>query len=250
MATNFATGITFGEQAERKAWISFEHRFFLTVAVLFPLITIIGFAPSYYLKTLFNTPPLPSLLVHAHGLVMSLWVVLFSVQAFLISSKRIKLHMTLGIFGVALAAAVVVTGLMTGYALLVRGGAFPGYSPNVWFMIPAVDMLLFVLIFSAAIYYRKNPANHKRLMLVTVLNFLPPSIGRLPLPFILDLGTIWFFGIPALIGIALLVADTYRNGKLNHPFAVAILLLGLSGPLRMAIAYTDIWMRFTTWIAG
>lgn len=250
MATNFATDIRYSELAERKARLSLEHRFFLTVAVLFPLITVIGFAPSYYFKTLFNAPPLPSLLVHVHGLTMSLWVILFSVQASLISARRIKLHIALGTFGVILAGAVVVTGMMTGYALLVRGGAFPGYSPTAWFMIPAGDMAAFVLLFAAAIYYRKVPANHKRLMFVTVLNFLPPSIGRLPFPFILDLGTIWFFGVPALIGLAVLAADSYRNNRVNRPFAIAVTLLTISGPVRMAIAYSDTWTRFAHWIAG
>lgn len=250
MATNFATDLTISEPTARRVRLSFEHRFFLTVAVLFPLITVIGFAPSYYFKTLFHTPPLPSLLVHAHGFVMSLWVVLFSVQTVLISAKRIRLHMTLGIFGVALAAAIVVLGSMTNYAVLARGAALPGYTPSVWYMITQADMIFFPIVFGAAIYFRKNAANHKRLMLITVLEFLGPSIGRLPFPFILDLGTIWFFGVPSLIGIILLAADTYRNGKLNRAFATAVVLLIASWPLRLAIAHTDAWTQFTTWLVS
>lgn len=248
MATNFANDLSLSEPTARAARLSFEHRFFLTVAVLFPVITVIGFAPSYYFKTLFNTPPLPSLLVHAHGAVMSLWVILFSVQAFLISAKRVRAHMTLGIFSIVLVIAMIVVGLMTGYALLARGGAFPGYTPSVWFMIPVADMIVFPIIYGAAIYYRKKPANHKRLMLVTVLGFLGPSIARLPLPFILDLGTIWFFGVPSLIGVILLAADTYRTGKLNKAFAAGLALLIASWPLRLAIAHTDAWTQFTAWI--
>ena len=245
MATNFATNVAVNELAARRG---IEHRFFLTVAILFPLITIIGFAPSYYFKTLFNSPPLPSGLVHAHGLVMSLWIVLFLVQTYLITSKQIKLHMTLGMFGVLLAAAVIVLGTATGYAAFARGSAFPGYTPAEWFIVPIGDMLTFAVLFTAAIYYRKNAANHKRLMLVTVLNFLPPSIGRLPLPFIPDLGSIWFFGIPSLIGILFLAVDTWRNERLNKAFAAAIGLLVLSGPIRMFIARTDAWMQFAAWV--
>lgn len=245
MATNFATNVAVNELAARRG---IEHRFFLTVAILFPLITIIGFAPSYYFKTLFNSPPLPSGLVHAHGIVMSLWIVLFLVQTYLITSKQIKLHMTLGVFGVLLAAAVIVLGTATGYAAFARGSALPGYTPAEWFIVPIGDMLTFAVLFTAAIYYRKNAANHKRLMLVTVLNFLPPSIGRLPLPFILDLGSIWFFGIPSLIGILFLAVDTWRNERLNKSFAAAIGLLVLSGPIRMFVARTDAWTQFAAWV--
>ena len=126
MATNFAANVAVNELAARRG---IEHRFFLTVAILFPIITVIGFAPSYYFKTLFATPPLPSGLVHAHGISMSLWIVLYLVQTYLITSKQIKLHMTLGIFGVILAAAMIVIGIATGYASAARGAAFPGYTP-------------------------------------------------------------------------------------------------------------------------
>ena len=152
MATNFASNIATNQIAARQTRVSFEHRFFLTIAVLFPLITVIGFAPTYYFKSAFSTPPLPSGLVHAHGMTMSLWIVLFSVQAYLISSKRVKLHMTLGIFGVALAIAMVVLGVLTGYASAARGAGFPGYTPIEFFIVPIGDMLTFAVLFAAAIY--------------------------------------------------------------------------------------------------
>jgi len=245
MATDLTASITRHELAARRG---IEHRFFLTVAILFPLITVIGFAPSYYFKTLFNTPPLPSGLVHAHGLTMSLWILLYLVQTYLITSKQIKLHMTLGMFGVLLAAVMIVTGIATGYASAARGAGFPGYTAEQFFIVPIGDMLIFAAFFGAAVYYRKNAANHKRLMLLTVLNFLPPSLGRMPLPFVLDLGAWWFWGVPSLIAIAFLVVDTWRNERLNRAFAGGIALLVLSGPVRILIARTDAWTQFAHWV--
>lgn len=251
MATNFATNdLLQNNITARRTQLSFEHRFFLTVAVLFPLITFLGFAPSYYLRPVFRPGPLPSVLVHVHGLVMSLWVILFSVQAYLISSKRIKLHMTLGMSSVVLAAVMIVTGMMTAVASGARGGGFPGYPPLVFMNVPIVGVIVFAGLFSAALYYRKNAANHKRLMLVTVLVFLSPSISRLPLPFIPALGSIWFFGVPALIGVALLIADTYRTGKLNKAFLYGVLFGTVTGPLGLLFARTETWMQFATWITG
>ena len=244
MATNFATEFPTTELAARRARLSFEHRFFLAVAVLFPLVNIIGFAPSYYFKTFTTAPPLPSLLVHVHGLVMSAWVILFSVQATLVSAKKIKVHMTLGIFGCVLAAAIVVVGTMTGYASFARGSTFPGHTPAEFFMVPLADMVKFAIIFGAAMYYRKNAADHKRLMLVTVLNFLPPSIGRFPFEFVLDLGALWFLGLPALLGVIFVAVDTYRNRKLNRAFAAAVGLLVVAMPLEMIIGKTEAWERF------
>lgn len=250
MATNFATDFPTTELEARRARSSFEHRFFLAVAILFPLVNIIGFAPSYYFKTLTTAPPLPSLLVHVHGLVMSAWVLLFSVQATLISAKQVKLHMNLGIFGCLLAAAAVVVGVTAGVGSLARGSGFPGYTPVEFFMVPLADVVKFIVLFGAAIYFRKNGANHKRLMLVTVLNFLPPSIGRFPLPFIPDLGTIWFLGVPVLLGVIFVIVDTYRTGKLNKAFAAGVAFLAVSWPVEMAIARTELWARFANWVVG
>ena len=249
MATNFVDDLIPVKIADRKAAASFEHRFFLVFAVLFPIVTVIGFAPTYYFKTFFNGPPLPSLLVHAHGLVMSLWIVLFTVQAFLISARNIKLHISLGFLGITLAVAVVILGVWTGCAALARGSAFPGYTPEQFFMVPVGNMLTFTLVFGAAVYYRRDAATHKRLMLVTMLNFLDPSIGRLPFQFVVDLGTIWFFAVPDTIAVALLAADTYRTGKLNKPFAAATAFMTIWGPVRMLIARTDTWTHLAQWIA-
>ena len=250
MATNFVDNLAVNQLATRHGRLSFEHRFFLTVAVLFPLITIVGFAPSYYFKTVFNSPPLPSLLVHVHGMVMSLWIVLFAVQTYLITSKRIRLHIALGTFGVVLAAAVIIIGMMTAIAAAARGSSFPGYEPLVFFMVPAGGLVVFAILFAAAIYYRKRAADHKRLMLLTVLGMLSPSVGRLPLPFIPALGSWWFFGIPDMIAIGLLIGDTYINGKVNKAFLAGTILLVVSGPVQMLIARTDTWLSFAAWLTA
>ena len=62
------------------------------LAGILGLLVFAGFARTYYLKFLFATPPLPSLVVHAHGVVMTAWVVLFSVQVALVSTRRVRLH--------------------------------------------------------------------------------------------------------------------------------------------------------------
>ena len=67
-----------------------EHKFFFLVAVLFPLLVLAGFGRTYYLKGLFATPPV-SALVHLHGALMTIWVVLFITQVWLISARRIKI---------------------------------------------------------------------------------------------------------------------------------------------------------------
>lgn len=46
----------------------------MVAAIVFPLIMLAGFGNTYYFKTFFGLPPLPSMLVHLHGVLMTAWV--------------------------------------------------------------------------------------------------------------------------------------------------------------------------------
>src|SRR5262245_16080061 len=82
---------------------SFDRRFFTFTAIAFTLVVLAGFARTYYLKPYFGGPPLPSLMVHVHGLLMTVWVALFATQVWLISSRQVKVHQRLGYAGAGLA---------------------------------------------------------------------------------------------------------------------------------------------------
>jgi hypothetical protein len=226
-----------------------DRRLFLTAAIGFPLLVLIGYFKSYYFSAFFDVRPVANSLVHAHGIVMSLWVIYFVVQVALIRSKNIKLHMSMGMAGIALAALVVIVGMATAYdSQLVRLSAPPGLEPYKFFIIPLVDMFLFVIFFTGAIYYRKRPAEHKTLMLMTAINFLPPAFARMP--FIPEQGFIlWLFGISAAIAFLCLIWFTAKHRKLNKVFALSVLLFVASLPLRLIFAETTVWHNFTNWLA-
>lgn len=242
MATNFAD-IGVIDLAARRSQASIEHRFFITFAILFPLVTILGFIPNYVFALPYQPPKMTPLVI-VHSASMTLWLVLFTTQAALISAKKIKLHMTLGMLSIGLAVVMTISGLLTGYYATAAGRGFPGFTHEEFFAVPAGDMVTFAVLFTAAIYFRKRAAEHKRLMLVVMLNFLAPSIARMPFPFIPDLGAIWLFGVPSVIGLAILAADTLVTGKLNRVFAAALAFMIASGPVRVAICRTEAWTEF------
>lgn len=225
-----------------------DRSLFLMAAIGFPLLVLIGYFKSYYFSAFFDVRPIANSLVHAHGLVMSLWVIYFVVQVALIRSKNIKLHMSMGMAGVALAALVVIVGLATAYdAQLVRHASPPGTDPHSFFILPVGDMVLFVIYFAGAIYYRKRPLEHKSLMLMTAINFMPAALFRIaPVP---DNYTILFaFGVPALIAILSLAWMRLKHKKFNYVFAAAILLY-ITLPLRLAFAESAVWHGLTNWLA-
>src|SRR6266404_3379758 len=223
---------------------------FLTAAILFPLLVLVGYFKSYYFSAFFDVRPVANALVHVHAAVMTLWVVYFTTQIALIRSKNVKLHMTMGMAGIALAVLVVVVGMVTAYdAHLVRGAAPAGINPHEFFVIPVFDMSLFVTFFAGAIYYRKRPAEHKSLMLMTAINFLPAAVARIPLvpaQFMI----LWAYGVPDLIALICLSWYTVKHLKLNKAFAAGVLLLIASQPLRIALAGSQIWPQFIGWLAS
>ncbi len=226
-----------------------DRKVFWATAILFPLLIFIGFAKSYYLGAYFDAPPFENVKVHLHGAVMTLWVLLFSVQIALVRTKNIKVHMKLGMVGVALAAAVVISGLVTIYdSLLVREIEINGMSSHSFLIIPFTSLMMFVILFSAAIYYRKIAFEHKTLMFLTAINFLPFAFSRMtfiPEQFMIP----WAFGAPYLLAIAVFIWLSVKHRKINKVFAAGLLLLIVSAPLRISLMETSIWLSAVDLIA-
>jgi hypothetical protein len=227
-----------------------ERKLFLAAAVGFPLVVLAGYFKSYYFSSFFpDSRPLANTLVHAHGIVMSTWVLYFVAQVALIRTKNVKLHMTMGFAGIALALLVIGVGMATAYdAQLVRHAAPPGVDPHTFFIFPVSDMTLFVILFAGAIYFRKRPAEHKTLMLLTAINFVPAALFRLPMvaP---DYMVFWAFGAPALLAVSILAWHTWKHRKLNKIFASGVALLVIAIPLRLIIAESNAWHALVGLIA-
>ncbi len=226
-----------------------ESRLYRWAAVFISIIVLIGFARTYYLKGLFDTPSLPGLLVHLHGIVMTLWVALFVGQVWLVAARRIKLHQRLGLLGAILAALVVLAGVATAISAAARGSS-PGPPPLVFLVIPLGDMLLFAALVGTALYYRRRMDVHKRLMLLASVNLLTPAIARIPLQFIETGGPLVFFGLTDLCLLACVVFDTVKNRRLHPAFISGTLIIIASQPLRLMLGGTDVWIQFATWLVG
>ena len=142
-----------------------DRRLYTWFAIFMPFVVLLGFARTYYLKDLLNGPPVPSLLVHIHGAVMTSWVLLFMTQVWLVSSRRTKIHQRLGILGGVLAALVVIVGVVTGIAAAARNFT-PGPPALRFLVVPLGDALVFGVLVGLALYYRRRLEIHKRLMLI------------------------------------------------------------------------------------
>ncbi|MDM7921974.1 MAG: hypothetical protein QUS14_06710 [Pyrinomonadaceae bacterium] len=237
------------DAAERRAR---EHRFYLVAGFLATALVFIGFSKQFYLRLLFDLPPLYSNMVRFHAVVMTAWVLLFAAQTWLVSAKRIRTHMKLGWAGVGLAVLVLVTGYLVsiGGPSHLTAADLGGIPPLSFMIIPLVDLLLFILFFGGAIVLRKQPAEHKRLMILVAANFLPPAAARMPIESLQALGPWWLFGMPSLFVIGAVVFDIWRSGKVNLNFLAGTVILVASFPIRLWIGGTETWTNIARWLSS
>jgi uncharacterized membrane protein YozB (DUF420 family) len=216
-------------------------------------VILLGFARTYYLKEFFGTPPLPWL-VHLHGALMTAWLALFAAQTTLVEKGRTDIHRRLGVAGALLAAAIVLVGPMVAvYAVRsghsTAGAATPTGNPLAFMVVPFGDIAVFAILVGAALFYRRRPQLHKRLMLVAVIAILPPGVARWPFHF-LPRSPLLFFGFPDLVLIGCILYDFVKTRRLSPAFLWGGLLLIASHPLRLMFSGTAAWMSFAHWITG
>jgi len=132
---------------------------FLGSALVIAVIMFLGFSRNYYLRHWLGTRNL-SLAAYLHGLIMTMWVLLFLTQTFLISRHRLAFHRVLGTAGAGLAIVVVIFGCYTILADIARQS--PGADLKVqWETFVAFDgisLLVFGGLVATALYLRKRPA--------------------------------------------------------------------------------------------
>jgi hypothetical protein len=237
-----------------------RERFFVGMAVAAAASVLLGFARTYYLKTVFPTPTFP-LLFHVHGALFSAWMLLLVLQVFLVASGRTALHRRVGRIGQWLVMPMLVTGLLVSIAAA-RGqgpiGAAVRRGEMTWvsLAITPVEMLfnnLATMIFfgvfaGAGLAYRQRPDMHKRFMMLATIGLLPAAIGRAVITIVGVFHPVLPLGSIALFVLAMAIYDR-RSRERVHPVTLwGGLALVLSFPVRLAVARTDLWLDVAQWL--
>ncbi len=206
------------------------------------VIVFAGFAPTFYLKGLFGTPPLSNLLF-AHGLIMSTWIALLVVQTALVEFGRTDLHRRLGVAGAGVAVLLVVIGAAAALGAARRGfSPTPLVTPLMFLAIPLVDLLVFSILVGTALAMRRRSATHKRLMLLATVGMLTPAVARLPIDALKQVGLPAFFGVTIACVLLVVAIDTVRHRRLHPAFGWGAALIIAAVPGRIALAKSDAWV--------
>ncbi len=238
--------------------------FYVWLAGLCLAIAVVGFAPTYWLPVAtgrFQGAPI----AHIHGLLFTGWLVFFVVQAWLIASGRPLRHRALGLFGISLATAMVIVGLLVAIHSVMQGIALGFGEQAMRFMsVPVTGIVVFAGLIVAAIAYVRNEDVHKRLMLVATASLLQAAVGRwfrlflappevlaLPIadapppPVQFTIGPGLVSDIPIIIGI---IYDWRTRGRPHPAYLIGggIVLLAQLG--RVPLSATAAWNSMAGWL--
>jgi hypothetical protein len=229
-----------------------ERRFFGGMAALIILIAVVGFARTYFLRSLLPvSTPVPlalTPLIHLHAVLLIGWVLLFYVQARLIDARRVDLHHRFGVAGGVIAGLIVGIGALVAIQSVVRGVGPFGMDPRRFLIIPLFAVGIFAVFVVAGIRARRDPQSHKRLMLLATIALLPPAIARWVL--LLGLGPPVILAVASLLVVPLVVWDATSRGSLHPVTLWGGLLVVVSGPVRLLLGQTDGWLAVSSWLVG
>ena len=132
----------------RPANRTYERVFFSGMAWLMLAVAVVGFWRTYYGAGMVRSH-LPNALLHVHGALFTLWMVLLVVQTGLVAAHKVKVHRALGLAGMGLAVAMVMVVMAVGVDWLRRGFA-KGHDDLSFYIVHVTEALMFFgLIFFA-----------------------------------------------------------------------------------------------------
>ncbi|MGD8749278.1 MAG: hypothetical protein PVI44_12515 [Balneolaceae bacterium] len=154
--------------------------FYQGMAILLLIITFVGFAPTFFLRSLYTEQSLP-IRFHIHGFFSGSWVLIFLLQTFFIANRKVTFHQRIGILGALVASGVLVSGLAILYYLIAgypaNGWKLGQLSSLVWGNIGV--LICFSVFVSMGIALRFRPQTHKRLMLFATLSIMGQPLTRI-----------------------------------------------------------------------
>ncbi len=220
----------------------FDRVFFTSMILLMWATVLYGFSRTYFLAGMVRAP-LPNLLIHVHGAAFTLWMILLLVQTTLITTKKIKVHRTLGMAGFFLAIAMVGLGLFAAVDALKRGSAPLGLDAATFLVVPMSDMLAFSTLVYFAYRFRSRQEYHKRIILLSSIALMDAGVGRWPVAFLQthppaqDLVILGFL-------VAVVLFDLLQLHRVSKATVWASLWIILIHATRVKIGFTPLWHSF------
>ena len=203
------------EASAKKQLKRFLNRYFyLCTSLVIAGLVVWGFSHTVDARLLHANPPRP-LLLWFHGTVFSAWIVLFIAQSALVRVRKVTVHRALGWFGAALAATMVVSGFIVSL-VMVRFDMTVLHRKTVASFLSVLwcDMIIFGACMALAIYFRKRPEYHRRLVFMASCQLMQAAFVRFHYIGYHDL----FYPALDVLIVAGMLRDLVVDGRINRVY--------------------------------
>jgi uncharacterized membrane protein YozB (DUF420 family) len=137
---------------------------------------LMGFVPEIVGKVETGTYSFP-LVSHLHSVAFLAWMLLFTAQVTLVRTGNVATHRRLGQAGAVLVPVMVVLGLWAGIIATRRDFGTAHNDPG-FFAVLLADMVIFAILAGWGLARRRDPASHRRLMMLATIGLTDAGFGR------------------------------------------------------------------------
>jgi hypothetical protein len=237
-----------------------ERGFYLLAGCLLLVIVAMGFQKFYLHGRASTGEPVTQQivpLVFLHGVAMSAWIIAFVVQSSLIVSGNRKLHMSLGIVGMVLAAFLVIVGVTTAMASVHYNpdGYKDLWSARRFLSFMLTNIVGFGMLAAMGLKFRRRPEIHRPMMLLATLFVAgPAAFFRIPFisgPIMAAIHTIFAPWVPMLIlGVFLVLIKRLMTRTWDQYLMVGFAGIIVACVLQAWVANTSWWYHVAGWVTA
>jgi hypothetical protein len=215
--------------------------FYFSMSLLVAAIVVTGFRRTVNANLFHPAVPRPFIL-WIHGAAFAGWVTFFICQSTLIRIHKVSWHRFFGWFGAGLATAMVGLGVATAI-IMARFDKVQLHQPDTdaFLIIPFYDMIAFGVCIALAIYWRKRPEMHRRLIFIATCGLLDAAFGRFDYLFDHNL----YFPCLDLVIVLGVARDLLVDGRVDKVYLRALPLLMVGQSLAVYI-----WRHNPSWWQG
>jgi hypothetical protein len=221
---------------------SLEKYFYFFMSLVIAGVVAYGFSHTVEQNLIHPAVPRPVVL-YFHAAVFGGWVLFYILQSALVRSNNVRLHRRTGWFGVALGMVIPVLGISTAVTMArFRILHFNATDAESFLMVPFFDITAFSIPFALAIYWRKKPEFHRRLLLVASCALTAAAFARFP-PHLLP-PAVFYAGVDLLVLLGV-VRDLIVNRRIHsvYRYALPAFILGQTVVMYTLIRDLPYWHK-------
>jgi hypothetical protein len=174
------TGSIAGRAVKAKRAGLWDTYFYFAMSLLITAVVVAGFSLTMGPRIIHPKTSPPTIL-YIHAFVFYGWLAFFIFQSALVRTHNVTLHRSMGWFGVALGVVIPVLGISTAITMnRIKMMADPGSDAASFMLVPFLDIACFTTTFALAVYWRKKPEFHRRLVLIASCALTAAGWGRFP----------------------------------------------------------------------